>query len=238
MTDRDRTSEGRIARCRAAAPGLLVVLGFAIPALAALDQAAVPQQGGKLAWSEAVQFAQAGQGRVSSVLFHDLPPGFPVEVISFDDTEADLEIRGRFEEELQKAGHLVAGGAPLELSFTAEVMQGDLATRQPSLGRIGGGSEHDKGNRGSDTGVDVELNVWSSTQDSVLGGRQSRGGGGGARYHMTAQLRDRESGRVLWQGDAYCEMQGSDRLRLARSMVRPLVGAYGRSVKDEPFTIE
>ena len=237
MTVRDTTTRDRAARCRAATRGLFLAMVLAVPGAAAAGPAAPAQPGGQLAQSQGTP--GGAPGSVSSVLFHELPAGFPVEVITFDDTEVNLEIRGRFEEELQKAGQVVAPDAPLELSFTTEVEQGDFAKREPSLGRIGASTEHDSGTRGSDTGVDVEVNVWSSTQDSVLGGRQpSAGAGSGARYHMTAQLRDRESGQVLWQGEAFSEMLGGDHARLARSMVGPLVAAYGRSVKDEPFEIE
>ena len=92
---------------------------------------------------------------------------------------------------------------------------------------------------GSDTGVDFRLNFWSSSQDSLLGGRQSKGETRAANvFHMNAVLRDRRSGKVLWQGDAYSEMIVPDEPRIARSMVRPLVTNLGRTVKGEPFELE
>jgi hypothetical protein len=186
------------------------------------------------------QVAQGGgaAGSVSSTLFHRLPEGFPVEVIGFDDSELNVGIRERFIEELSKAGYLTAEDAPLELSFETEVITGSLPSAKPSLGRIGASSEAEAGDRGSRTGVDVEINVWSNTQDSVLGGRKPESGGSETLYRLTAQLRDRDTGRVLWQGEAVCEMTTADRGRLARAMVPPLVGTYGQSVKGHAFRLE
>lgn len=204
----------------------------AIAAAALLVAGPLPAAEGQLAQ------ASAGAGRVNSTLYHQLPEGFPVEVIVFDDNELNVDIRDRFTEELAKAGHLSAVDAPLELSFETEVVTGSIATHKPSLGRIGGSSEEEVGNRGSRSGVDVEINVWSNTQDSVLGGRKSESTSRETLYRLVAQLRDRATGRVLWRGEAVCTMVTSDQKRLARSMVPPLVGAYGASVKDQAFNLD
>ena len=86
----------------------------------------------------------------------------------------------------------------------------------------------------------LNLNVWSSSQDSLLGGRQT--GTAESRranlLHMNAVLRDRETGKILWQGDAYCEMLSADEARIASSMVVPLTANLGRSVEAQPFDIE
>ena len=57
-------------------------------------------------------------------------------------------------------------------------------------------------------------------------------------FHMNVVLRDRESGKILWQGDAYCEMLIADQARIAGSMVAPLTASLGRSVNGQPFDIE
>lgn len=222
-------------------PGRLFAWMLAVPALALGGMApggmAVAEDLPVLGWDQVAQ-AGAAPGSVSSVLFHDLPEGLPIEVATFDDTDTNLEIQARFAEELEKSGYLVAENAPLELSFTSEVIQADLRQRSGTLGRIGASTEADRGTRGSDTGVDLEVNVWSSTKDSVLGGIQPQGGSGRqAQLHINALLRDRDSGQVLWQGDAFSAMVMSDERRLAGAMVKPLVDAFGRSVKDEPFQV-
>ncbi len=91
-----------------------------------------------------------------------------------------------------------------------------------------------------DAGVQLDLNIWSSSQDSLLGGRQKAGAPSRKinLFHMNVVLGDRESGKTLWQGDAYCEMRTADPARIAGSMVAPLVASLGRSVKARPFDIE
>lgn len=220
----------------------LAVLGLAlVGGAAAADEPSAPgsdRVGPDRVGSDRIAQASGAPGSVSSVLFHDLPEGLAIEVATFDDTDTNLAVRARFVEELEKSGYVIADGAPLELSFTSEVIQGDLRQRSGSLGRIGASTEADRGTRGSDVGVDLELNVWSSTKDSVLGGIQPQTGGGRhAQMHINALLRDRGSGQVLWQGDAFSDMVMSDERRLAGAMVKPLVGAFGRSVKNEPFQV-
>ena len=55
---------------------------------------------------------------------------------------------------------------------------------------------------------------------------------------MNVVLRDRGTGRTLWQGDAYCEMLTTDTLRIAASMVGPLVANLVQSARRWPFDIE
>ena len=187
------------------------------------------------------QVAQAGSnspGRVSTVLYKPLPEGFPVEVTTFDDSDLNLDIKARLTEALQKRGQLVAAGAPMELSFESEVMQGQLPESSSNLARITGGSNAETGNLGSSTGVNVEVNVWSNTQDSVLGGRREGAKGDQTMFHINAVLRDRTSGQVLWQGDAFSELVVQDHGRIARSMVEPLAGGFGKTITNQPFDIE
>lgn len=193
----------------------------------------------QLGQTQLVQAGTGSPGRVSTVLYKALPQGLPVEVTTFDDSDLNLDIKARLVEALQKRGQMVSGDAPMELSFESEVMQGQLPeASDSSFGRITGGSDAETGNRGSSTGVNVEVNVWSSTQNSVLGGRREGTKGDQAMFHINAVLRDRESGEVLWQGDAFSTLVGQDHDRIARSMVEPLAGGFGRTVTNQPFDIE
>lgn len=169
-------------------------------------------------------------GIVNAVALAQVASDRPVALTPFDDDELSLAIKARFEDELLRVGRPVSEAAPLTLSFETEVIQGHFSRGEGNMGRFKAGSG----------GLRLDLNIWSSTRDSLLGGRQT--GESESRqanlFHMNAVLRDRVTGKTLWQGDAYCEMLTADTERIGVSMVGPLVANLGRSVEQQPFDIE
>ncbi len=182
----------------------------------------------------ALQFAQlapnGAPGIVTTVALGDLLDGQPIAVTPFADDDLSLSVKARFEAALRAAGRPVSDSAPLTLSFDIKMIEGRLTGAEANLGRF----------EANDAGVQLNLNIWSSSQDSLLGGRQTAGAPsrGVNLFHMNVVLRDRESGKILWQGDAYCEMLIADQARIAGSMVAPLTASLGRSVRAQPFDIE
>lgn len=209
----------------------LLLVAALMPSVSAVEAAAPVAQ--------AAQAGGTGQGNLTSTAYHELPGGFPIEVRTFDDSEINLDIRSRLIDALGRSGYLVEPGAPLELSFESAVIQGAAAdSSRSSLGRVETSTNASTGNQGSSIGVDVQVNVWSSTKDSVLGGRQSAvSRGKHARFHINAILRDRENGRVLWQADAIGDLITSDEARVARAMIEPLIEAFGQSVANQSFEL-
>ena len=204
-------------------------------ALAAIVHLAVPAVAGP---AQLAQGAEAAPGSVSSQLIGRMPEGFPIEVVVFDDSDTNLEIRESLVTALERTGQVVQAGAPLELLLESEIVQADFVDSAPSLGQIRAGNENQTGNRGSERGVAAEVNVWSSSKDSLLGGRQPRQSRSEhPQFHINAVLRDRETGKVIWQGDAFLEMLSSDRSRLIRSMTGPLAETFGQTVVQQAFEL-
>src|SRR3546814_738365 len=114
------------------------------------------------------------------------------------------------------------------LLFEAEVVPADLAPPPPSLGSA----------RVDEGGAEVSVNVWSSSQDSVLGGRQAGPDEGSNVFHINAVLRDRKSGEVVWQGDAYYVLREPESERIARALVPLLVDRIGQSVVRDPIELD
>ena len=174
--------------------------------------------------------ANGAPGIVTALALGEVPPERPIAVTPFADDDLSMAVKARFEEALRGIGRGVADSAPMRLSFEIELIRGRFSRAEGSLGRF----EADSGD------VRLNLNVWSSSQDSLLGGRQT--GTAESRranlLHMNAVLRDRDTGKILWQGDAYCEMLSADEARIANSMVVPLTANLGRSVEAQPFDIE
>ena len=209
---------------------LLATVGVAGPAYAA---GALPETSAQLA---------QGSGGSPCVLtsgeLRKMPEGLPLQVTTYDDSETNLEIKEGLAEALERNGFLVSDGAPLELSFKSEIIQGRIAERIPSLGRVGASNEQVVGNEGSERGIDVQVNIWSSSKDSVLGGRKSEAGSSRSpRFHINAQLRDLDDDRVIWQADALCEMLTSNEARIIKSMVGPIASSVGRTVPRSAFDI-
>ncbi len=174
--------------------------------------------------------ANGAPGIVTTVALGPLPDGQPIAVTPFADDDLSLSVKARFEVALRAAGWPVSDTAPLTLSFDSEMIAGRFTRAEANMGRF----------EASDEGVQLNLNIWSSSQDSLLGGRQKAGAPSRRvnLFHMNVVLRGREAGKTLWQGDAYCEMLTADPARIAGSMVAPLTASLGRSVKGQPFDIE
>jgi hypothetical protein len=172
-------------------------------------------------------------GVVNTASYEPLDKSLPVKVLALNDTDLNLQIREQIADEMRHAAYRVTEPAALELSFDSSVEQGQFPARDLSLGHLEAGSER----RGkSDTGVDVEVNVWSSSQDSVLGGRKEAEGKRKVnQFHINAELRDLRSGTLIWRGDVLADMGLAGARQISAQLVAPLVASLGRTVRNEPF---
>ncbi|WP_299619889.1 hypothetical protein [Pelagibius sp.] len=207
---------------KTAIAAITLSLGLALT----MGQGAAAQDG-----SGAALETSSAPGMLNTQSFKPLPDGIGIHVAPYDDNELNLLLKEDFEAQLtaqERAEIKDDAEARFLLLFEAKVVPTEDLPQGPSLGSARAGS----------TGVDVNVNVWSSTQDSVLGGRQGSQEIGSSSFHINATLRDRESREVIWQGDAYHLLLAPDTERIARSMVPPLVERLGRSASHEPFDIQ
>ena len=180
---------------------------------------------GPQAWA---QQAPGTQGVLNAVAYREVPGELGLEVTLYDNSDLDLRVRERMELALRAAGYTVAEGAPFELLLETASRLGEIEDWAPSLGELS-----TKGG-----GVALQFNIWSNTQDSVIGGRQERPSTvGQLRLEMRAVLRERESGTVVWEGRAVSQSTGSDSERLATGMVGPLAESLGQTVRQQVFPI-
>lgn len=184
----------------------------------------VPLAFSPLAWAGHIK-----EGVLRSVAYHPMPADQPVRVVLYDDTTENIELRRQIEDELRRAGVSIDEDSTLELAIDTEIIDRAAPESGPTMGSLEGSSE---------TGYEARLNLWSSSRDSVFGGRKSDSTKSQTKFHLNAILRDHGTGKFLWQGDAYAVMHQVDSARVARAMVAPLVAGLGQSVTSKSFPID
>ncbi|GAB4393873.1 MAG: hypothetical protein Tsb0032_14880 [Kiloniellaceae bacterium] len=204
----------------AACVGLALMPGC--PDLAAAQQEAPAR--------EVAKPGRAAPGMIIARSFRETEDMPTIAVSPYDDSDLNLRLKADFEAELtgqQRGRPDSQADTGYLLLFETEVIPAQDVPQAPSLGSA----------RLTEGGAEVNVNVWSSSKDSVLGGRQQAGDVGANVFHLNAVLRDRRSGTVAWEGDAYYRLAGPDTEQVARGMVAPLVKKMGQSVAREPFEI-
>lgn len=209
------------AAVRRAAAKALPSLGLAL--LLSLPQALDAQ--------ESAEPAPVKPGILTTQVFKKPPEEPTISVSPYDDSDLNLQLKADFETQLaaQNRGRVESEArADYLLLFESGIVPADAVPRGPSLGSA----------RVTEGGAEVNVNVWSSNQDSVLGGRQEQKDVASSVFHINAVLRERGSGTVAWQGDAYYRLVEPETERVARALVAPLVEKIGQSVDRESFEIE
>ena len=186
--------------------GLIVIGFFAIPGAV------------QSAWA---QVAAGQQGELQAVSYREVSDRLSLSIILYDDTDLDLEIRDQMVAALEAAKHSVGVGPLFELELTSEFRPAALARRQPSLGELSS----------ADGDVELQMNVWSTTQDSLIGGRQSEvGRRSGSMFEISAILREKSGSDVIWEGHAIVGSEREQAELFVPRMVEALVQNIGLSL--------
>lgn len=191
---------------------LLAVLAGLLPALAAAEDSA-PR-------------VLPGETRAQS--FAPFVRELGVAVRPWDNSPVNLELKRRFVDALQRRDVRVQDmPAPVVLNFETEV---DEAIRSvaPTFGEV----------RASNREADLRVNLWSTTQHSVLGGQVSGDERAVLRYTLTATLDDERTGRRLWEGKASYTGAAASEAAVLAAMVPVLADQLGQTVRPRRFRIE
>lgn len=172
--------------------------------------------------------AQEAPGSLFASRFQTLPATLVVQVRPLDNSRENLDLKPRFDAALQQRAVSVQAGAPLVLNFETEVQP---ILRQGTGGTLG---EARVTNRDSQ----LRINLWSTTQDSILQGRQGSPGHSAVRYVVTATLDDARTGQRLWQGEVRYAGGDRDQSQAFAAMVPLLVAELGNTVRARPFTLD
>jgi len=158
---------------------------------------------------------------VVAAAYRDLPAGLAVRLELMDDSDLNLQVRDLIAGQLAADGYTVAETAPFVLQI--ETQTASQAADDPSLGSF----------QATDRGAEIRMNLWSSTEDSLLRGRQDKVGAE-ARYRISLGLYDSRDGRYYWRGAASTTLDQGDAAAASRDMVPALIAQFGKTAHTAP----
>ena len=171
--------------------------------------------------------AIAGRGELNAVSYREVPRPLSLSVALFDDSSLDLRIRDEMIAALERAKQNLASEPRYELELSNESQAGGKISRGPSLGRVSSSEDDSR----------IEMNIWSSTQDSILGGRLSdRERITTGSFTILASLRERGGG-VVWEGRAVVGVERNRADPYLAAMVEALAQNLGRTVRHGSFPV-
>ncbi len=177
------------------------------------------------AWA---QTASGGLGVVHAVSYREVPNPLSLSITLFDDSNLDLRIRDQMVASLERAKYSLGDNPLFELELSSGVRSGSFSAANPSLGRFSSNTDDTR----------FEMNIWSSSQDSILGGRHSdRDRRTFSSFEIQATLRERSLGEVVWEGRAVVEAERDQADPYVPRMVESLVQSLGRTVRDSTFPV-
>jgi len=177
------------------------------------------------AWA---QTASGGVGVVHAVSYREVPNPLSLSISLLDDSNLDLRIRDQMVASLERAKHSLGDDPLFELELSSEVRSGGFSAANPSLGRLSSDTDDTR----------FEMNIWSSSLDSVLGGRHSdRERRTLSSFEIEATLRERSLGEVVWEGRAIVQGERGQVEPYVPRMVESLVQSLGRTVRDGTFSV-
>ena len=176
---------------------------------------------------------QAGSypnGVITAVNYREITDRISVVVNLYDDSDLNRLILENMIRTLLHAGHTVGGHPLFELSFSTHFHAPVYFKRDADLGEISFG--------GSIIPHRLEMNVWSSSRDSLLTGRRGRSRRTGQYdFEIHASLRERSLGDVVWEGRVVAYVERDNAADAVPSMIDALVGNLGRNVRGDKFPL-
>jgi hypothetical protein len=172
----------------------------------------------------------AAPGVAYASSYGPVPVGFAVTVRPWDNTNDNLRVKASFTDALSRRGiRLTEAGSPLTLNFETEIESLAMPTYGRSLGQVQGRNWDSR----------VRMNLWSNSQDSVVGGRRGADSAfATTRYILRATLDDQRTGQRLWQGEASYTGASNDQAGTFAAMAPVLVDGFGETLRPRTFRIQ
>lgn len=173
----------------------------------------------------AAQPASTGEARLGAVALEPVSRDASLKIELADDAELDVRLEGELRELLAARGWTSIKGPQWILTLRTT----EVAENTPESALVEARINNDI--------MRMRMNLWSSSRDSVLGGRA-----GAERVtlerllRLELELRD-ASDKVAWTGRAETTARGTDPYRIYRQMLPQLVDRIGQTADAEAFPI-
>jgi hypothetical protein len=169
-------------------------------------------------------------GTISSASLQPLAANATYDVENYGNPNNPLVLRTKFLKWLSRAGYRTASPPSYMFAFKAEVAQGGTASAQDR--QAAQNSQSGAGFAGT-TYSTMDTSNWLYGLESLP--RRRSDGGSDVRLHINVQLRNQQSGRVVWFADVNCSLQTDDRAELIEAFSKPLIAQLGRTARQVPF---
>ena len=170
-------------------------------------------------------------GVITAVTYREITDRISVVVDLYDDSDLNRLILESMIRSLHHAKHTIGGRPLFELSFSSHFHSPVYFKRDPDLGEISFGTNIIPHR--------LEMNVWSSSRDSLMTGRRGRSRRTGQYdFEIHASLRERSLGRVVWEGTAVAYVEWAKAADAVPIMVDALVGNLGRNAHSKKFPLK
>ena len=179
----------------------------------------------------------AATRRLPAITCGVLPSPVKVDVQVLDNDERHLKFRDRFIAALRANGGDAVNGADAILTLEVRTEREFQRRAGGELIELRAGQENT--NIGGEGTVFFRGNIWSSTSDSVLGGRKrDRRHLSLNRLQVTATVNSRKTGRCLWQGEVINDLEREDADPATARILPILAQSVGKAVRNQAIDID
>ena len=170
---------------------------------------------------------------VSTRVCEKLAPQASIEISPADDTALYQSVDKPIRDAVTAAGHPIDKNGQVELYYSIHESPVRVKQGGGSLGRLEVRTIESRQH------ALLLLNVWSTREDSVLGGKKTKAKEGISNYLLMAvELSRRDNGRCVWRGEGAAELSGQDEKALAGQLARTIMKFLGQAVSQEPVVLD
>ena len=187
-----------------------------------------------LFFSSAAWAQSKGEGVLNAVSYRPLQAGIKIAVEPYDNSAANIKLKGHFEEALRKAGYEISDSANIIMSFESRDEAG--AWVQP--GKRTYIELHNNPERRGVEPPKVLLNLYNSERGGVLNSGRGNREVTPRKYRLDTTIDNKTNGRRMWHAWTITNVGASDSSALAASMIPMLVKNLGQTVRGQAFEIK